>query len=48
MSKEVVIDVQNVSKTYAQGDLSVDVLRDVSFKIYAGERVAIVGASGSG
>lgn len=48
MNREVVLEVRNLGKTYAQGDLTVDVLTDVSFQIYAGERVAIVGASGSG
>lgn len=37
-----------VSKTYAQGSLTVDVLKDINLDIKRGERVAIVGASGSG
>lgn len=37
-----------VSKTYHQGPLVVDVLKNIHLQINSGERVAIVGASGSG
>ena len=43
-----VLICQQVSKSYRQGALAVDVLRNVNFQINACERVAIVGASGSG
>ena len=43
-----VLICQQVSKSYRQGALAVDVLRNVDFWINARERVAIVGASGSG
>lgn len=43
-----VLICQQVSKSYRQGALAVDVLRNVNFQINARERVAIVGASGSG
>lgn len=43
-----VLICQQVSKSYRQGALAVDVLRNVDFRINARERVAIVGASGSG
>ena len=43
-----VLICQQVSKSYRQGALAVDVLRNVNFQISARERVAIVGASGSG
>ena len=43
-----VLICQQVSKSYRQGALSVDVLRKVNFHIHSRERVAIVGASGSG
>jgi len=43
-----VLVCQQVSKSYRQGALAVDVLRNVNFQINARERVAIVGASGSG
>jgi lipoprotein-releasing system ATP-binding protein len=43
-----VLICQQVSKSYRQGSLAVDVLRNVNFQIASHERVAIVGASGSG
>lgn len=43
-----VLICQQVSKSYRQGALTVDVLRNVNFQINSRERVAIIGASGSG
>ncbi len=43
-----VLRAQNLVKRYSEGDATVEVLRDVSLHIDAGEMVAIVGASGSG
>lgn len=43
-----VLICQQVSKSYRQGTLAVEVLRNVNFQIQSRERVAIVGASGSG
>ncbi len=48
MTTETVLQAQNLGRTYAQGDLSVEVLRDVSLQIVKGERVGIIGSSGSG
>ncbi|PYE88737.1 MacB family efflux pump subunit [Phyllobacterium leguminum] len=42
------IRLENISKTYFNGDLSVEVLHGISLDIEAGEFVAIMGASGSG
>ena len=42
------IEVENLKKTYELGDQKVDALRGVSFRIKAGEFVAIMGQSGSG
>lgn len=43
-----VLAAQNISKAYRQGQARIDVLRGVRLRLYAGERVAIVGRSGSG
>lgn len=42
------IALENITKTYRNGDLAVEVLHGVSLSIYPGEFVAIMGASGSG
>lgn len=42
------IEIENLSKVYDSGALSVAALRDVSFKIEKGEFVAVMGPSGSG
>lgn len=47
-NRATVLLADRVGKTYTQGDLSVDVLHDLSIEIRAGERVAIIGSSGSG
>ena len=39
---------KNISKFYKEGDQEVQVLKEVSFSMNAGELVAIVGSSGSG
>jgi lipoprotein-releasing system ATP-binding protein len=43
-----VLRAQGVAKTYAEGNLRTDVLRDVSFDLERGQTLAIVGASGAG
>ncbi|HSG84091.1 MAG TPA: ATP-binding cassette domain-containing protein, partial [Nitrosopumilus sp.] len=43
-----VLEINNVSKIYGQGDSKVKALDDVSFTIKQGEFVLIVGSSGSG
>lgn len=45
---EIVLSCSGLSKTFRQGDYAVEVLKDVNFEVSEGERVAIVGASGSG
>ena len=48
MEKKVVIELQNVRRNFMVGDEEVHALRGVSFKIYEGEFVTIMGNSGSG
>ena len=43
-----ILEAQNITKTYKIGERKLDVLKNVSLKIEAGEVVAIVGSSGSG
>ncbi len=43
-----ILKVENLSKTYGEGNNKVEALKNVSFSINRGEFTAIVGASGSG
>ncbi|MCY3769188.1 MAG: lipoprotein-releasing ABC transporter ATP-binding protein LolD [Gammaproteobacteria bacterium] len=45
---ESVVLCREVSKTFTEGGLSVEVLRDVNLRVDRGDQMAIVGASGSG
>lgn len=42
------IEIRNLTKTYASGDIEVQAVKDVSFEIKRGEVVVIVGESGAG
>jgi len=48
MNNEVTLKAQGISKTFDDGRLNLDVLRDINLEVARGERVAIVGSSGSG
>lgn len=45
---EPIVVADNISKTFKEGPLSVEVLKGVNFQVAQGELVSIVGASGSG
>jgi len=42
------IELETIEKTYGSGDTATPVLKGVSFRIQAGEYVALMGASGTG
>ena len=46
--KKVIIDLQDIKRNFQVGDEIVHALRGVSFKVYEGEFVTIMGKSGSG
>ncbi len=48
MSSNRIIECQNLTKTYKEGPLPVEVLKGISLSVAEGEQIAIVGASGSG
>ncbi len=43
-----VVRCKNLSKTFTEGGLTVEVLKDITLSVAKGERVAIVGRSGAG
>jgi len=45
---DIVLKARGITKTYAEGDTRVEVLRGVDLDVHRGEMLAIVGASGSG
>jgi lipoprotein-releasing system ATP-binding protein len=48
MSDTAVLEAREVSKSFRQGPVTLEVLRGAALSVATGERVAIVGASGSG
>lgn len=45
---DIVLSCQGLCKTYRQGNYAVEILQNIDFAVLRSERVAIVGASGSG
>ncbi|MFP6622437.1 MAG: ATP-binding cassette domain-containing protein, partial [Myxococcota bacterium] len=48
MSAKYVVELENVTKRYAQGSLEVMALRGLTLRIQSGEFTTLVGPSGSG
>lgn len=44
----LVLDAQNISKSFTDGKTTVEVIRDLSLQVKTGEFISIVGSSGSG
>jgi len=48
MSTESLLEVRHLKKTYRSGNIELEVLSDVSFSVYPGEVIALMGPSGVG
>ncbi|MEO5561492.1 MAG: lipoprotein-releasing ABC transporter ATP-binding protein LolD [Dokdonella sp.] len=48
MSTDIVLQARQIAKTYSEGSLRTEVLREVDLSVHRGETVAIIGASGTG
>jgi putative ABC transport system ATP-binding protein len=46
--RELILHLDNVSKTYGAGELAVSALKEATFEVHGGEIVAVMGPSGSG
>lgn len=46
--REIAIEVKNLKKDYITGKVITNVLKGISFKVYKGEFIGIMGSSGSG
>ena len=45
---DIILKIENLSKYYQMGDITVKALEDVSFEVKSGEFIVILGPSGSG
>ncbi|MDD2553435.1 MAG: ABC transporter ATP-binding protein [Desulfotomaculaceae bacterium] len=48
MNKNVLMSLNNITKTYVMGEITVEALKETSLEIYEGELLVILGPSGSG
>ncbi len=48
MNNGAIVEAKGLRKRFGQGDLAVDVFRNIDIEIAKGERVAIIGSSGAG
>lgn len=44
----VILEARHIKKQFSDGKSTIDVIKDLSLKVHAGEFVSIIGASGSG
>ncbi|MCP3868242.1 MAG: lipoprotein-releasing ABC transporter ATP-binding protein LolD [Gammaproteobacteria bacterium] len=48
MSEQPVLECRDLTRTFTEGRLRVEVLKGLTMQVYPGERIAVVGSSGSG
>ncbi|HNZ48843.1 MAG TPA: ABC transporter ATP-binding protein [Candidatus Hydrogenedentes bacterium] len=48
MSSRPIVSLQQVTKTYVMGEVTLDALHNISFDVHEGEYIAIMGPSGCG
>ncbi len=48
MASDTIVEIRNLSKVYAQGEIQVTALNDISLDIQKGEFLTLMGPSGSG
>ncbi|VFP80653.1 lipoprotein-releasing ABC transporter ATP-binding protein LolD [Candidatus Erwinia haradaeae] len=48
MTKKILLQCENLCKSYQEGNVKTDVLRNISFQVQEGDMIAIIGSSGSG
>ncbi|MEY3902160.1 MAG: hypothetical protein RL189_1466 [Pseudomonadota bacterium] len=46
--REIVVEAQNIWKSYTAGAVTVDAVKNLSFALYKGELIVVLGPSGSG
>ncbi len=47
-NKQLLLSINNISKSFGAGKKKVEVLKDINFEIFRGEWISIMGPSGSG
>src|SRR5262245_13149505 len=48
LEQDVLLRIEGLEKTFSQGGQNLTIFKDMSFKVEAGELVALVGQSGAG